>query len=1040
MVFTTQCPQCAKILWFSSKLAGTITICPACGSTMRLPVFEAPPPVVPADGSTPAPPEAEDRVPAVVEQSTLTHQAAAAVGEVQVDVDESDLVQWAQPQPSTSPPIHAPAWAPPPLSGPSAPPSEQPWPGPAQPPPATSYLKMPTLEERRESQKVMLQVAGSAVGVFLLLIGLIWMLSPSRNIQWDKDPKNLDQILTLKQSAEELALQQRYRESFEAYTELQRFVEGHDITDPALQADLDKARQRKDAVYDLALGIGTATRPAAPAFVAPANVVPQQHSEAPAPVAVMPVVATAPTSNPSVATNLPHLGPHPVPHPSTQQSSGLTDEQIGAAITHGADFLLAQFGDADVHNFRNSEYHDGMECLAVYALMQSGMATGDKRLDIHGPFLSSAIDFMKKLTMDNGYITYSRALRSTALALFDRDEDHATIKADVDWLLRAQYGGGYTYTDQFPRLTDFSFWDNSNSQYGLLGVWSGAEVGVQVNATYWKDVEQHWSGCQLPDGEWAYRANDPTPRRSMTLAGVASLFVTQDYLDPERYGTKIGRPPFSPALQRGLTWLEDDDNSVVPLNSQYDYYTLYGLERAGLASGFKYFGSHDWYREQAAQVISLQHPDGSWPAVNEVDQIINTSYALLFLARGRHPITMTKLRFDGDWANRPRDVANLTRFAARELERPLNWQVIPIDHDWHDWTDSRILYLASDKAPPVTDTQVDELRAYIQNGGLLLLQADGGSADFNSFAVDLGQRLFPQYPWTDLPPDSPLGTAAYKLTNPPPMKIISNGSRILVMQWPMDISSHWQLREEKASRSFFELGVDLALYAAGKTELQNRISNDLPPPLENPEASITLARLKYDGNWNPEPAAWPREARLFGQQTSLGLNFDTIALEDLSTKNPPIAHLTGTAHFAVTDAQIASVKQYVENGGVLLIDPCGTPGDFFNTVHDDLLAKAFPDIPPEPIVTGHPLLMESSVGMDDIQKPTFREFVRTLTDTSHTTPMVIRAGAGHVILLPLDLTSGLLDEQAWGIAGYRPDYCKSFAKNLLLWTWDGAKD
>ena len=96
----------------------------------------------------------------------------------------------------------------------------------------------------------------------------------------------------------------------------------------------------------------------------------------------------------------------------------------------------------------------------------------------------------------------------------------------------------------------------------------------------------------------------------------------------------------------------------------------------------------------ARQVIAAQLPDGSWAG----DPRIETSYILLFLARGRHAIMMNKLRFSGYWANRPHDVANLSsRFASHEVERPLNWQVVPLEHDWTDWTDSPILYLASHK-------------------------------------------------------------------------------------------------------------------------------------------------------------------------------------------------------------------------------------------------------------------------------------------------------------------------------------------------------
>ena len=164
-----------------------------------------------------------------------------------------------------------------------------------------------------------------------------------------------------------------------------------------------------------------------------------------------------------------------------------------------------------------------------------------------------------------------------------------------------------------------------------------------------------------------------------------------------------------------MKWLESDDNSVIALPQSadfYTYYALYGLERTGLASGFKYYGTQDWYRERTADIVAAQNGDGHWGNSGEpFDTVVDTSFAMLFLARGRHPILMNKLRYDGDWANRPRDVANLARFASSELERPLNWQVVPLDRDWVDWTDSPILYMAGDKPPKLTDDDRRKLKA-----------------------------------------------------------------------------------------------------------------------------------------------------------------------------------------------------------------------------------------------------------------------------------------------------------------------------------------
>ena len=45
-----------------------------------------------------------------------------------------------------------------------------------------------------------------------------------------------------------------------------------------------------------------------------------------------------------------------------------------------------------------------------------------------------------------------------------------------------------------------------------------------------------------------------------------------------------------------------------------------------------------------------------------------------------------------------------------------------------------------------------------------------------------------------------------------------------------------------------------------------------------------------------------------------------------------------------------------------------------------------------------------------------------------------------MIFSPLDLTSGLLGTNTWGIIGYAPDYAQSLLQNIILWTLDGQKD
>src|SRR6202035_1104980 len=106
--------------------------------------------------------------------------------------------------------------------------------------------------------------------------------------------------------------------------------------------------------------------------------------------------------------------------------------------------------------------------------------------------------------------TYGRGIRASALALAGRKEDLECLRDDVKYLIGSNWQGAYSYD------RSSGSWDNSNAQYGLLGVWAGAEGGVEVPQNYWQKVEKHWNECQMEDGQWGYTNFQDTPRLSMT--------------------------------------------------------------------------------------------------------------------------------------------------------------------------------------------------------------------------------------------------------------------------------------------------------------------------------------------------------------------------------------------------------------------------------------------------------------------------------------------------------------------------------------------
>ena len=104
------------------------------------------------------------------------------------------------------------------------------------------------------------------------------------------------------------------------------------------------------------------------------------------------------------------------------------------------------------------------------------------------------------------------------------------------------------------------------------------------------------------------------------------------------------------------------------------------------------------------------------------------------------------------------------------------------------------------------------------------------------------------------------------------------------------------------------------------------------------------------------------------------------------------------------------------------------------------LLKAFPEARPEMVSKTHPILTASGPAMDDLSKPLTRAYVKAKNYGTTGRIDAITVGRGKVILSPLDLTTGLLGCNVWGVLGFDKDYALKLMKNTLLWSATGLPE
>jgi hypothetical protein len=724
--------------------------------------------------------------------------------------------------------------------------------------------------------------------------------------------------------------------------------------------------------------------------------------------------------------------------PADAPNLGVTDQQIEASIKKGIDWFLTQFATTRLKNVESysPDIFPGANAISLYALLTAGAAVGDERLRGATPLVAKLLDGMKEMPIQGGKDTYSRSLRISALTVLNRKEDRQAIEADARWLLESSIQGAFTYSKPpAGQQRANGGWDNSNSQYGGLGLWAAADAGVRVPTQFWKEMEAHWVENQVKiSGGWAYQSSTGPATVAMTCAGATMLMLARDQMLAEGSAYANVTAPLSKPLERALEWLDEGDHTV-NFGGHYGY-TLYGLERVGLASGYKYFGKHDWYRELSKKTVDTQQPDGSWLGGDSAS--VETAFHLLFLSRGREPVFMGKLRWGGNWSNRPRDVATLTKFGGRALERALNWQVLGLQRDWTDWTDAPVMLITSEDGPQFTDADVAKLRSYALAGGVVFTHAENGSAAFNTFAADLAKRMFPEYAMGTLPPTHPIYSALYPLRDAPGLAGVGNGSRLLMVHSPTDLTKQWGTRapltererqRTKVNTAAAELGVNVVVYATGKRDLRRRTDPAFVPPRPGePLGAIPVARLRYEGNWDPEPWGWVRAARKFDRETGIALDVRPVDVVALEPGTAPVAHLTGTAAREFSDAEVKVVREYVEGGGVLLVDACGGSAAFAESVRAGLLARAFPNGKASPVGPTHPVMGRERAWMGEIER------LLTYGESKQVNGLrAMNVGNGAVLFTDLDISTGLLGATVVGVSGYEPTVAERLVRNAVVW-------
>ena len=724
--------------------------------------------------------------------------------------------------------------------------------------------------------------------------------------------------------------------------------------------------------------------------------------------------------------------------PSLADEPALTDAAVEKTIQSAATWIKASRESShnwEVNTEPDSWFWGGSSALAVLALLYTGE---DPRTE----FMGQSLDWLSDQTL-NG--TYTYGTRAHALALVPGTKYRSRLESDLQWLLEnvwppgSDNAGCYGYEAR-PADNQNGYWDNSNSQYGVLGVWMATDAGLIAPNSYWESVGRHWMRTQQSDGGWCYQGSGQSTG-SMTAAGLATLFVVFDraYASHPQDGVAV-----KAAIETGLNWLGREYTTENPFGeARWRYYYLYGVERVGRASGYKYFRNKDWFLEGATYLIGRQKPEGFWESTGEgMSDLRNTCFALMFLCHGRAPLLFNKLQHGGDWDNKLRDVAGLTHFSQHALERLLNWQIVKLDGPLDDLMEAPVLYMSGRTAWEFSDTDVQKIREYCRRGGMVLAVAGRDGQEFTDSIRALAESALPEHRLRPLPSDHPLlsGEIQFAIDKPPPMFEVNNGTRTLMLICTDDIAATWN--RGKGSRADFELGCNIYNYATDKTNIRSRLETaTIPLRQVETRRKIKVALIKYDGPWNVEPYGWTRLRSYMNNETGTnllvtsGLTFGSDGLADFK-----VAYVTGTTAFKLSEEDREGLKRFLRDGGTLLADAANGATEFREALEahvDEALRVDAKRLPADSFIV-------SGEGIPDAVSLSAVGYTRTARGHSGTEALPLRAyDVGRrlaVIYSPIDISGGLLGTQSYGRRGFDGEGSLRVMRNLLLYADLPARD
>lgn len=492
-------------------------------------------------------------------------------------------------------------------------------------------------------------------------------------------------------------------------------------------------------------------------------------------------------------------------------------------------------------------------------------------------------------------------------------------------------------------------------------------------------------------------------------------------------------------------------------------------------SGRRFFGTHDWYREGADYLIRMQERDGSWNENGLESSIVNTCFCLLFLSKGLAPVLINKLEYEAvddnpkapSWNRHPQDIRNLTDLITGLPGWPklVTWQQLDIRAvakrgGLEDLMLSPILYISGNKAPRFKPEEIELLRQYALNGGLILGVATCNQPEFDRGFRQLVKDMYPnaEQRLNRLTAEHPVFRSEYLIdSDANELWGVDVGCRTSILYSPYDLGCLWDKwnvvenpRRSAQMKAMItkstKVGVNIVAYATGR---------EPPGPLDDHHLDtvkrknddvdrgfLQIAKLKHTGGWDAAPHAV--QNLLFALNDYAGVMASTkvsnLTPADETLKNYPLIYMHGRNSYTFSKQEQERLKTQIDRGALLFADSCCGATQFDRSFRD-MVQQLFPEQKLQRIPLTHELF--STKVAHDLHAMKRREPGGNEPGQPFQVKMVVGEpvlegievnGKYVVIYSKYDLSCALERQASAACPGYLPEDARKIAVNVVLYS------